>query len=116
MAFVASFLVGLCTYFLFKKIDFGQVLKSIWNSNQEILSLLQSNVSDESKQVGILSHSRNLFMASCKLLVISIVIVLPMGMFYWIYRAEFTFNEFIIQTGLINLAGILVGPLIFRFK
>jgi hypothetical protein len=44
------------------------------------------------------------------------LIVLPTGLFYWYYRTEMSLNLFMIQTGLLNLAGIFVGVLLFRPK
>lgn len=116
MAWVSSFLIGIGTYFLFKKFDFRLILKAIWSSNQAILSIIQSNVSDDEKQAGILTNTRKLFFASIKLLTASMVIVLPTGLFYGYYHADLAFNQFMLQTGLINLAGIFVGALLFRPK
>ncbi len=116
MAWVSSFLIGIVTYFLFKKFELRLILKAIWSSNQAMLSIIQSNVSDDEKQVGILQNTRKLFFASIKLLTASMLIVLPTGFFYWYYRTEMSLNLFMIQTGLLNLAGIFVGILLFRPK
>jgi hypothetical protein len=116
MACVSSFLIGIGTYFLFKKFDFRLILKAIWSSNQAILSIIQSNVSDDEKQVGILTHSRKLFFSSIKLLTTSMLIVLPTGLFFGYYHADVAMNQFVLQTSLLNLAGIFVGILLFRPK
>jgi hypothetical protein len=116
MVWVSSFLIGIGTYFLFKKIDFRLILKAIWSSNQAMLSIIQSNVSDDEKQAGILQNTRKLFFASIKLLTASMLIVLPTSLYYWYYRTEMSLNLFMIQTGLLNLAGIFVGVLLFRPK
>ena len=116
MIWLSCFLVGIGTYLLFKKIDFRLILKAIWSSNQAMLSIIQSNVSDDEKQAGILTHSRKLFVASIKLLAASMLIVLPMGLFYGYYHEDVAFNQFMLQTSLLNLAGIFVGILLFRPK
>ena len=116
MAWVSSFFIGIVTYFLFKKFEFRLILKAIWSSNQAMLSIIQSNVSDDEKQDGILTHSRKLFIASIKLLAASLLIVLPMGLFYGYYHEDVAFNQFMLPTSLINLVGIFVGVLLFRPK
>ncbi len=116
MAWVSSFLIGIVTYFLFKKFELRLILKAIWSSNQAMLSIIQSNVSDDEKQVGILQNPRKLFFASIKLLTASMLIVLPTGLFYGYYHADVAMNQFMLQTSLLNLAGIFVGILLFRPK
>lgn len=101
---------------LFKKIHFRLILKAIWSSNQAMLSIIQSNISDDEKQAGILTNTRKLFFASIKLLTASILIFSPMGLFYGYYHADIALNQFMLQTGLINLAGIFAGALLFRPK
>jgi len=116
MIWLSCFLVGIGTYLLFKKIDFRLILKAIWSSNQAMLSIIQSNVSDDEKQAGILQNTRKLFFASIKLLTASMLIVLPTGLFYGYNHADVAMNQFVLQTSLLNLAGIFVGILLFRPK
>ncbi len=116
MAWLGSFWIGIGTYYLFKKIHFRRILKAVWSSNRAMLSIIQSNLSDDEKQAGILTNTRKLFLASIQLLSASILIVLPIGLFYGYYRTDMSMNLFMLQTGLINLAGIFVGILLFRPK
>ncbi len=116
MAWVSSFLIGIATYLLLRKIQFRLILIAIWTSNQAMLSIIQSNVSDDEKQAGILTNTRKLFFASIKLLTASMLIVLPTGLFYGYNHADVAMNQFMLQTSLLNLAGIFVGILLFRPK
>lgn len=90
------------------------MLTDIWKSNKGILSLLKSELSDESKQAGLLAHSRQLFKVSWKLFYSSAIILVPSAILYGIYIDMLSESQLILWISLTNIAGILIGLYLFR--
>jgi uncharacterized membrane protein YqjE len=101
------------TSYIFSKIVFLTILNDVWKANKGIHSILLSELTDEKKQSGILTHSGQLFMASWKLLYTSFLIVFPSVLLYWIVRNKLEEAHFKLWVSLINVIGILGGLYLF---
>ena len=113
MAYLQSFIVGLISAIILNKIAFIKILNTIWEANKGILTIIKSELSDENKRTGILVHSSQLFKASCKLLLATMLILCPSVILYWNVQSKLEESHFILWVSLVNLIGIFVGLYLF---
>ena len=116
MIFVIAGLLGFVSSILFFKLDFMPKMKTIWQLNQAILELIQSDSSDDMKQQGILQLSLNLFKVSIVLFHITLVTLAPLGFFFLIFWNEIQLIGIMLMSSIVNIVGFLIGIMIFGHK
>ncbi|MHA8075608.1 hypothetical protein [Aquirufa sp. TARAVU-A1A] len=116
MIYFIAGLIGFLSSLLFFRFDFMPKLKTIWQLNQVMLDLIQSDTSDEIKQQGILKHSLDLFKASILLFLITIVTLMPLSFYACIFWNEIQLPNIMLLSSLLNLVGFLLGLFLFRSK
>lgn len=116
MIYCNAGLIGFVSSIIFLRLDFIPKLKTIWHLNHAILTVIQSDSSDDIKQQGILEHSMNLFKASFVLFIITFVTLAPLGFFCWIFWNEIQLMSNMLLSSVVNLIGFLVGLFLFHHK